>query len=34
LALVEASDNLFKNMRESLPKAIKKFEKKLAKYQM
>jgi hypothetical protein len=31
-ALVEASDNLFKEMREKLPKAIKKFEKKLAKY--
>ncbi|MDR0874373.1 MAG: hypothetical protein LBN27_13080 [Prevotellaceae bacterium] len=31
-ALVEASDDLFKEMREKLPKAIKKFEKKLEKY--
>ncbi|GHU94933.1 hypothetical protein FACS1894156_3770 [Bacteroidia bacterium] len=34
VALGEASDNLFKDMRERLPKAIKKFEKKLVKYKM
>ncbi|MDR1864591.1 MAG: hypothetical protein LBR08_03370 [Bacteroidales bacterium] len=33
-ALAEASDAVFKNMKESMPKAIKKFEKKLSKYKM
>ncbi|MDR1667351.1 MAG: hypothetical protein LBS03_06655 [Bacteroidales bacterium] len=32
IALNEAMDNVFVDMQESLPKAIKKFEKKLVKY--
>jgi hypothetical protein len=34
LGFVEASDDLFKQMRKSLPKKIKKFEKKLRKIKM